>query len=297
MVRNTRPIPCIGSVLWDIVGRHGHAMRIGDDRPGQIERLPGGVAMNVAMTLVRFGLAPTVLTVIGTDREGEELIAECSARGVATDFALRRDDLPTDRYMAVEGMGTLVAAIADARSLEAAGGAILAPLRDGRLGSPEAPFDGPAVIDGNLPEALLDEIVADPAFACADLRVVPASPGKAGRLRPLLSAARATLYLNRLEANLLAETDFRSSAEAATALAAAGPARVIVTDGDRAATDCDGAQIVTAHPPVVEARRVTGAGDTFMAAHLAAEARGHGRAFALEAALQTAATYVAGETP
>jgi sugar/nucleoside kinase (ribokinase family) len=45
----------------------------------------------------------------------------------------------------------------------------------------------------------------------------------------------------------------------------------------------------------VEPRRITGAGDTFMAAHIAAEAQGHGRAFALEAALQAAATYVAGD--
>ena len=297
MTRDPRSIPCIGSVLWDIVGRHGHAMRLGDDRPGRIERLPGGVAMNVAMTLVRFGLAPTVLTCIGTDREGADLVAECTRRGVDTALALRRNDLPTDRYMAIEGMGTLVAAIADARSLEAAGVAILAPLHDGRLGSAADPFGGTAVLDGNLPPALLDAIVADPAFARADLRVVPASPGKALRLRPLLAMPNATLYLNRIEADLMAETTFRSSAEAAAALVDAGRARVIVTDGERAATD-DGAgtdAAVTAHPPIVEARRVTGAGDTFMAAHVAAEHAGHNRVFALEAALQAAATYVSGE--
>jgi sugar/nucleoside kinase (ribokinase family) len=52
----TQPdILCIGSVLWDIIGRSATSMRLGSDVPGRITRLPGGVAMNIAMTLRRFG--------------------------------------------------------------------------------------------------------------------------------------------------------------------------------------------------------------------------------------------------
>lgn len=287
-------IPCIGSVLWDTIGRHGHLMRLGDDRPGRIEHVPGGVAMNIAATLVRFGLRPTLLTVLGTDAAGAALVAECQRRGIATDLVLRRADLPTDRYMAIESAAGLVAAIADAHSLEAAGRDILAPLRDGRLGRPEAPFAGPVALDGNLTEALLAEIAEGPLLATADLRVIPASPGKAARLRPLLAAPNATLYLNLEEASILGGTDYRSTAEAAASLIAAGSARVLVTHGAQPATDAKEDLVLTAHPPQVEARRVTGAGDTFVAAHIAAEARGHGRAYALEAALQAAATHVAG---
>jgi sugar/nucleoside kinase (ribokinase family) len=42
---------------------------------------------------------------------------------------------------------------------------------------------------------------------------------------------------------------------------------------------------------------VTGAGDTFMAAHIAAEASGEDNDTALKRALHAAATYVSGETP
>jgi pseudouridine kinase len=42
---------------------------------------------------------------------------------------------------------------------------------------------------------------------------------------------------------------------------------------------------------------VTGAGDTFMAAHIVAERRGANRQAALEAAMQAAAIYVSGEMP
>ncbi|OSP55468.1 PfkB family carbohydrate kinase [Pseudoruegeria sp. SK021] len=287
-------IPCIGSVLWDIIGRHGHAMGLGADRPGTITRLPGGVALNVAMTLVRFGMQPTVLTAIGTDADGHHLIDECARLGIDTRHALRRSDLPTDRYMAIEGLNGLIAAIADAQSLEAAGNAILAPLADGRLGTADAPFSGAMVLDGNLSEDVLTEIADSPLFAKASLRIVPASPGKATRLRPLLTMANATLYLNLEEAEILAETSFRSSAEAASALVKAGSARVLVTHGAQAATDACPEEVHTAHPPQIEPRRITGAGDTFVAAHIAAESAGHQRPFALGAAIHAAATYVSG---
>lgn len=292
---DTRPIPCIGSVLWDIIGRHVHPMRRGDDRPGRIVRIPGGVAFNVARELARLGRNPTALTCIGTDPEGAELVAACAAAGVDTSLALRRTDLPTDRYMAIEAANGLVAAIADAHALEAAGAEILAPLSDGRLGSAAAPFAGPVVLDGNLSAALLAEIADSPFLAAADLRIVPASPGKAERLAPLLALPNATFYLNLEEASILADMGFIHTADAARHLCAAGSARVLVTDGARPAADAGAHGVLTAQPPMVEPRCITGAGDTFMAAHLAAETAGHSPAFALEAALQAAATHVAGD--
>lgn len=292
---DARPVPCIGSVLWDTIGSHAHAMRVGDDRPGRIDRTPGGVAFNVARVLARLGRRPVVLTCIGTDPEGAELIAACAAAGVDTSFALRRDDLRTDRYMAIEAANGLIAAIADARTLEAAGAAILEPLSDGRLGSAAAPFDGPVVLDGNLSAALLAEIAGAPFLTAADLRIVPASPGKVDRLAPLLALPNASFYLNLEEASILAGVGFIHAADAARHLQRAGSARVLVTDGARPAADAGAHGLLTAEPPMVEPRRITGAGDTFMAAHLAAETAGHSPAFALEAALQAAATHVAGD--
>ena len=49
------PILCIGSVLWDIIGRAPIKMNQGEDMPGRVTRLPGGVAMNIAMALAGFG--------------------------------------------------------------------------------------------------------------------------------------------------------------------------------------------------------------------------------------------------
>lgn len=288
-------ILCIGSVLWDVIGRSPSHMRAGSDVPGRITRLPGGVAMNIAMTLRRFGLTPALITAIGKDEEGRELLTTCQRMGMITEYVYVSEDLPTDRYMAVEGANGLIAAIADAHSLEAAGDKILKSLSDGRLGSADAPFAGLIALDGNLTEALLSEIAASALFQAADMRIAPASPGKAERLLPLLAHQGATIYVNLEEAGLLCYRKFASSAEAAAVFLGLGAHRVLVTDGGKTASEGSAAGLISALPPEVLVTRVTGAGDTFMAAHIAAEAGGAARQDALNSALKTAADYVSGD--
>ncbi|MDJ0822055.1 MAG: PfkB family carbohydrate kinase [Paracoccaceae bacterium] len=293
---DTPDILCIGSVLWDVIGRCPQHMPAGADRPGRITRLPGGVALNIAQTLARMGLRPALLTAIGRDAEGDELMAACADLGCDMGFVYRADDLPTDRYMAVEGANGLIAAIADAHTLEQAGDNILRPLMDGPLGRPAAPYTGTIALDGNLTEALLDEIALSPAFASADLRIAPASPGKAERLLPFLRSGRGTLYVNLEEASVLCQRPFDTAPEAAAALVDHGARRAIVTNGGTTCCDADAQAVVTEHPPQVSVSRVTGAGDTFMAAHIVAERNGAGRKSALDHALATAAAYVSGES-
>lgn len=288
-------ILCIGSVLWDMIGRAPVHLRQGADVAGRITRLPGGVAMNIAMTLARFGLRPAVLSSIGRDTQGEDLIRAAGVLGVDCTFAYRSDDLPTDRYMAIEGANGLIAAIADAHSLESAGDKILRPLADGRLGTRDAPWSGLVALDGNLTSALLAEIAGSALFARADLRVASAGPGKAERLSPFLPVPQVTLYLNLEEASILCQRDFVSAGDAAQGLLDRGARRVLVTDGARTTADGAPEGVVTSEPPPVTVTRVTGAGDTFMAAHIAAERQGAPRATALATALQAAARYVSGE--
>jgi len=291
---NTAPdILCIGSVLWDVIGRCDTPMQQGADMPGRITRLPGGVALNIAMALRRFGLNPALLSAVGRDVEGDALIAACKARGLVTHLLYRSDDLPTDQYMAIEAPNGLIAALADAHSLEAAGARILAPLSDGTL---PAPYTGAVALDGNLTLDLLSQIARSPLLAQADLRVAPASPGKALRLMPFVQEGRGTLYVNLEEAGLLCQQPFETSAQAAPALLARGAARVVVTDGANPATVAGPDGTLSRLPAPVTVTRVTGAGDTFMAAHIASELRGLDPDAALGAALSAAALYVSGET-
>lgn len=283
---------CIGSVLWDVIGRAAGPMQQGADVPGLILRQPGGVALNIAMALRRFGLDPILLSAVGRDAEGEELLAACAALGLGTDHIYRSEDLPTDRYMAIEAANGLIAAIAHAHALEAAGDRILTPLTDGRLGA----FTGPVALDGNLTEALLGQIANDDILQKTDLRVAPASPGKAERLLPFLRHGRAVFYLNLEEAGLLCQTRFATSREAAETLLERGARRALVTDGANPACDGTPDGVIVGNPPQVREMHVTGAGDTFMAAHIAAGLAGADRENSLTRALQAAASHVSGET-
>ncbi len=289
----TPDILCIGSVLWDVIGRSENAMRQGSDMPGRITQLPGGVALNIGMALARFGLRPALLSAVGRDVQGDALIDACRTRGLMTEYIYRSEDLPTDKYMAVEGTNGLIAAIADAHSLEAAGDKILRALTDGSL---PAPYIGAVALDGNLTLDLLSEIARSPLLEKADLRVAPASPGKALRLKPFMQSGRGTLYVNLEEAGLLCEASFENSAEAARGMLSRGAHRAVVTNGSDPASVAYDDRVLTENPPVVHVARVTGAGDTFMASHIAAERRGKSTAEALHDALQSAALYVSGET-
>ncbi|MBW7921480.1 MAG: kinase [Rubellimicrobium sp.] len=291
----TPDILCIGALLWDVIGHAVVPLYPGADVPGRITRSPGGVAGNIAAALARHGLHPAILGAVGADAEGTELLAATEARGIDTAHVLRLAGRATDRYLAIEGPDGLMSAVADAGALESAGDDILTPLADGRLGSATAPWAGPVCIDGNLTDAVLEGIAASPLFARARLHVASAGPGKAGRLAPFLSHPSATLHVNRDEAARLCTTPFADAAEAALGLTARGAARAVVTDGAQMVADARGGDVVTALPPSTAVARVTGAGDAFMAAHVAACLRGAPRDAALAAALAAATAHISPE--
>lgn len=289
-----RPILCAGSALWDIVARTDLAMKPGYDVPGRIARQPGGVALNVALALAARQVPVTLLSAVGEDAEGEALMALAEDAGVDTAHTLRTR-APTDSYLAIEAKGDVFGAVADCLSLEAHAEAALAPLIDGRLGSAGRPWPGALVLDGNFPKAVLDRIPQDPAFAEATLALVPASPGKAGRMGGAMRAPKATLYVNRAEARLLLGDSAIAAPESAPALVAAGAAAAVVTDGPRGATYADATRSITKPAPEVDVQVSTGAGDAFLAAHLDARRSGADPEAALDAALAGAAAHVAGQ--
>ncbi|WP_041527186.1 PfkB family carbohydrate kinase [Paracoccus aminophilus] len=290
-------ILCLGAMLWDVIGRSPVRQELGGDHAGIIVQRPGGVALNVALALAKNGLSPAILGAVGRDSSGDMLVREAERQGVVCRY-LHRDCDGTDIYMAIEDSLNLVAAVADARALEAAGEAILAPLRDGRLGSAKAPFEGMIILDSNPPAEVLAGFASDPALQAAVLRIVPASPSKVARLDPLLTRPRTLFYLNRAEAEAIAGRPAASSAEAAEAVIARGAERVIVTDGPHPASEAmRAAPTHSATPHPVEIRRLTGAGDWLLAAHVKAESAGAPRDLALVTATAAAADYVSGKDP
>ncbi len=288
-----QPVLCIGSALWDIIASASAPMVDGADIAGLIRRRMGGVALNVAVALVRSGQKATLLTAIGTDPEGDSLITALEHEGVDCSHVTRCDD-PTDSYLAVEHPnGDIFAAIADCASLEKAGDTILAPLLNGQLACDNQPWLGSIVVDGNIPISVMENLARQKSVSQADLSFVPASPGKARRMRSALKAAQATLFVNLAEAEILCESKFANSNIAASALLALGAGRAIVTDGPNSATICTRQTSVTLTPPLVKSHSTTGAGDVFLAAIITAEQNPDNSALdALQSAIDAAATHI-----
>jgi pseudouridine kinase len=285
-------IICIGSVLWDVIGRSSVKMNLAADRPGKIIRIPGGVALNLAMSLQKNGFNSLILSAIGKDQEGDQLIEQLKLRGIITDYIYRTKDFPTDSYMAIEGSNGLIGAIADTHTLERSEENILLPLRNGTLGDIKEPWRGLIALDGNLTETLLNKINFDPIFKNADLRIAPASPGKASRLRRCLNGNVGTVYVNLEEANLILNENHKNSKLAAQALTNIGVRRAIVTNGKKPVTVSEKNSLISLTPPIVNITRVTGAGDVFMASHIQAEMVGKKNESAIRSALNQTAKYI-----
>ena len=287
-------IICIGSVLWDIIGRSTYTMSSGSDKPGKIIKIPGGVALNLAMALQKNGFNSSLLSAIGADNDGDQLIEQIKLRGIGTEHIYRAKSFPTDKYMAVEGSNGLIGAIADTHTLERCEKYILSPLENGKLYKLNEPWPGIIVLDGNLTENLLNKINSDPLFRNVDLRIAPASPGKAARLRTCLNGNIRTVYMNLEEANLIVKQNFNESCSAAIALLDAGFKRAVVTNGGNKVTVAEKDNQISITPPNVDVVRVTGAGDVFMASHIQAELIGKQKETAIYFALNQTAKYISG---
>ena len=287
-------VVCIGSANWDIVGLSEHSFVHGSDRPGRIVRRAGGVALNVAAELAQQAVSVALLTAVGNDAAGIDLLAAAQSMGINVDYVSKYHDMATDSYMAIEGADGVVAAVADARCLEAAGATILQPLINEDLAGAKQPWRQIMLVDGNLEPDLLADIAANDLFAEADLRIVSASNGKVERLACFLGCEHVSLYLNRTEANILLESDNLSATKAASRLTKSGLRASLVSDGANALAHSCAEGLYTQLPPRVSERLCTGAGDVLVAAHIAAQLRGFGIQQELQYAANAAARHVAG---
>ena len=85
MDSNKHKVVCFGEVLWDILPSGA---------------LPGGAPMNVAYHLHKLKKNPALITRIGIDKRGQDLMNIFSGRGVCTDFFQVDDKYETGKVFA-----------------------------------------------------------------------------------------------------------------------------------------------------------------------------------------------------
>lgn len=226
---------------------------------------------NIAEVIARIGSPCHLISVVGDDPLGMELISHTAEAGVDVSH-VRQRSVPTGTYAAIlSPSGELVVAVADMAAtdlvsplvVEAAAGLI----RGARI----------LVLDGNLLPATVEhacEIARE-----AGVRVVldPVSVPKAERLRPALGHGIDLVTPNRAELAALTGLPTRTDAQIALAIerlqAIGVPAVWVRLGGEGSLLDGPGGRW-RLEAPEVEALDVTGAGDAMLGAFCHALLRG-----------------------
>jgi pseudouridine kinase len=239
-------------------------LRPGESNPGVVRLGPGGAARNVAGNLARLGAAvQLVCPSAGPVRD--LVLAPAEAAGVVVHAVAVRAAF--DTYVAVLSRGERAWAVSDTRGCEALSPQHLHEALRQR-GAPDA-----VVADANLSEEFLKAVAALETPRC----LLPVSPAKAARLRPIL-AGTWLLVCGAREAEVLCGRPVRDPEEAQVAarqLQQAGCAHVVVTLGPQGLVWCGGRDL-WAKAPHVPVADPTGAGDAVAACAAFALLSGYG---------------------
>ena len=102
----------IGATLLDTKGKPDAGLEPGTSNPGQIQYSRGGTARNVAENLARLGTNVLLITAVGNDSTGRQLMAHTAEAGVNLDYSLTIDGASTGAYLALlDEDGSLAVAI------------------------------------------------------------------------------------------------------------------------------------------------------------------------------------------
>lgn len=257
----------LGASSLDIVGRLDSDLQPGTSNPARIRTSYGGVARNVAENLARLGQPVKLLSAVGKDRSGDELLEYTAAAGVDVSHVLRTDLYPTGFYMGVlDARARMRFAVDDMR--------VMSELTPEYLQRNQALFENASLVfvDANLPEATLKTAVSLARKAKVPICADPASTILAERLKPHLGKLHLVTP-NVSEAVALTGQAFESSdpqaaLEDARALLNLGVDIAIITLAEfgvvYAAAETSG-HIPAIQTPIIDP---TGAGDALTAAVL-----------------------------
>lgn len=255
-----QPVLVIGAASVDIVGRLRGELHLNTSNPAHIRSSFGGVARNVAENLARLGQPVRLITAVGQDRSGDQLLQHTALAGVDVGAALRLSDRPTGAYLAgLNAQGDLQLALDDMRAVAA--------LTPQMLDEREALFQDASLlfVDANLARPTLSHAFALARRYGLPLCADPTSALLARRLRPFLRRL-SLLTPNLNEAAILCGQGSISGLDAAKRLVNHGVKIAIITLGEAGVTYATSQ--TSGQTPAILTQMVdpTGGGDALTAA-------------------------------
>ncbi len=221
----------IGGTLLDVKGKPDAGLVAGTSNPGTIRYSRGGTARNVAENLARLGAEVQLITAVGSDVTGEQLLAQTAVAGVDLEYALTIEGERTGAYLALlDENGQLMMALDDAGVIEQITPAYL---NNHRRLFREVDM---IMMDGSLTSAAMHTVVRLARKYSVPLAADPSSARLAHKLRPFLP----TLHLlvpNEVEEAVLLDVPFggynpTNSLALARRLVGQGVDHVVITLSD-----------------------------------------------------------------
>ncbi len=252
----------------DISAKAGSFMTAGDSTPGAIHYSPGGVGRNMAENLARLGVPVELLSVVGDDAFGKQILFSTAGVGVGVSSVVTVPGQRTATYLAMhQPDGEVAMAVNDMGILEK-----LTPEECARASALQD-MAAWLLLDCNLPQQTLAYLLALGRKVAVD----GVSVAKCRRVAGLLSCIHM-LKLNHMEAAALSGLTVGTPEQCTAAVQHfldAGVERVVISfGGSGLAWGQQGAVPVfrpSRHIPVVSS---TGAGDALLAGVVASFVRG-----------------------
>ena len=218
----------IGATLLDTKGIPVAGLEPGTSNPAEIRSSRGGTARNVAENLARLGADVVLISAVGDDAVGRQLLIQTAEAGVNLDYVLMLPDQATGSYIALlEPDGLLSVALDDVRVMET--------ITPDYLNRQRGLFRDASMImfDGSLTEAAMKTVVRLAKEYGVPLCADPSSARLAYKLRPYLYDLDLVVP-NQVEEAELCAVDFPGydpdvSLTLARRLLAAGVNTVVVT--------------------------------------------------------------------
>jgi len=191
----------IGAAGLDLVGRLKNPAESGVSTPADIQPSFGGVARNIAENLARLGQAVILITAVGKDFFGDELLRQTAAAGVDVSACLQSERQHTGAYLAVVNAdGQFEFGLDDME--------VIGELNPKYLRKQAGLFQkaGLVVLDANLSRASIHAVFKLAAAAGVPVCADPASTTLAPRLIPHIK----DIYLlsaNGAEASVLCQAE------------------------------------------------------------------------------------------
>ena len=259
-----KPVLVIGAAGMDIVGLLKGEVHPGTSNPAQIRSTFGGVARNVAENIARLGQPVELVTAVGDDPTGEQLLQQVAAAGVGVSAVIHSTEYRTGAYLAVVNTnGELQVALDDMHAIST--------LSAEYLREKETLFEQASLLflDANLSKETLRTAFSLARRYHLPVCANPTSKFLAARLQPYLSRLHL-ITPNIDEASILCGQMYparpRHAIDAAKCLVSQGVRIAIVTLAEFGV--CYANSETSGHIPAIRTEIIdpTGAGDALTAA-------------------------------